>query len=121
MKKSLFLLFTALLPLVASAYDLEIDGIYYNITSNTDVEVTSGGSYSGSITIPSTVTNNGVAYSVTSIGNKAFYGCSSLTAITIPASVKSIGWYTFADCSRLTSITIPANSQLTTIVPDAFR
>ena len=45
--------------------------------------------------------------SVTSIGNTAFYECSSLTSITIPDGVKSIGKNTFYNCSKLTSITIP--------------
>ena len=106
-----------LMPLVASAHDFEFNGIYYNITSEADktVEVTFRGDdydsytneYSGSITIPATVTHNGVEYSVTSIGSSAFDGCSSLTAITIPESVTSIGTYAFGDCSSLTSITIP--------------
>jgi hypothetical protein len=44
---------------------------------------------------------------VTSIGHVAFYGCSSLTSITIPQGVTSIGNYAFEGCSSLTSITIP--------------
>ena len=56
--------------------------------------------------------------SVTSIGDRAFYKCSSLESITIPDSVTSIERYAFAGCSSLTSITIPAG--VTTIGYKAF-
>ena len=45
--------------------------------------------------------------SVTSIGESAFFGCSSIKTITIPNSVTSIGGWAFSRCSSLTSITIP--------------
>ena len=57
---------------------------------------------------------------MTSIGTSAFYGCSSLTSITIPENVTSIEASTFYGCSNLTSITIPENSQLTSIGTSAF-
>jgi hypothetical protein len=44
---------------------------------------------------------------VTSIGDKAFFGCESLTNVDIPSSVTSIGHYTFLGCTNLPSITIP--------------
>ncbi len=56
--------------------------------------------------------------SVTTIGDYAFYGCSSLTSISIPNSVTSIGDYAFSGCSSLTSITIP--NSVTSIGGSAF-
>ena len=53
--------------------------------------------------IKSVVIDNGV----TSIGERAFYDCSSLTSVTIGNSVTSIGDYAFCGCSSLASVTIP--------------
>ena len=58
--------------------------------------------------------------SVTSIGYRAFSGCSGMTSITIPASVTSIGNYAFFSCSNLTTVEFGANSQLTSIGSSAF-
>ena len=44
---------------------------------------------------------------MTSIGNYAFSGCTSLTDITIPDIVTSIGAYAFESCKLLSSIIIP--------------
>ncbi|MDE5567046.1 MAG: leucine-rich repeat protein, partial [Muribaculaceae bacterium] len=57
--------------------------------------------------------------SVTSIGSSAFDKCSGLTSVTIPNSVTSIGSYTFDGCSGLTSVTIP--NSVTSIGNGAFR
>jgi hypothetical protein len=108
-------IFTLLLTLVATtalwAVDFSAGGIYYNILEDktNEVEVTSGGwfsEYSGSVTIPSTVTYNGTIYSVTSIGWGAFAECESLTSVTIPNSVTRIRDLAFYGCYKLTSVTI---------------
>ena len=100
-----------------SAHDFEVDGIYYNITSEVDktVEVTYSGDsydavldkYSGAVTIPETVTYNDNIYSVISIGSFAFAGCSGLTSVEIPNSVTRFCSLAFEGCSGLTSIVIP--------------
>ena len=98
------------------AYSFQSGGICYNITSSTapcTVEVTSGGSYSGSVSIPSTVAYNGITYSVTSIGHAAFYGCSGLTSVTIPNSVTRIVQSAFYGCSGLTALYFNADSCVT--------
>lgn len=55
---------------------------------------------------------------VKSIGEKAFFCCTGLTTITIPNSVESIGDCAFAGCSSLTSVSIP--NSVTSIGEDAF-
>ena len=118
MKKSLLcFLILLMMPLASMAYDFEVGGIYYKFTDNSSVAVTYEveptwdsdypAPYSGTITIPSTVNYNDKSYTVTSIGDSAFWFCSGLTSIDIPEGVTSIGDFTFGDCSGLTSITIP--------------
>lgn len=103
---------TVLLTLVlfaspALAYDFETGGIYYTIEGN-KATVTSGEQlYSGNVTIPQTVTHNGIDYAVIAIGSKAFNECSQLTSISIPNSITSIGSGAFWDCTSLKNITIP--------------
>ena len=121
-----------LLPLVASAHDIEVqnaDGvtIYYNYINNgTELEVTFRGSnydsysneYQGNVAIPEEVTYMNRTRKVTSIGDMAFDNCSGLTSVTIPNSVTSIGDGAFHGCSGLTSVTIP--NSVTSIGSSAF-
>ena len=107
--------------LSAAAYDFESAGIYYNITGNNTVEVTysdrDNNTYSGSISVPETVTNNGTEYSVTKIGEYAFQG-SAVTSVSMPESITSIGTSAFYGCQNLESVTLPES--LTTLGSSAF-
>ncbi len=122
MKKQLFFLLVLLTLAGVShaSYDFSAvcstgQTLYYSI-SGTNVSVTypeSSSSYdgytkpTGDLVIPSYVVDyNGTTYSVTSIGEGAFYYCSGLTSVTIPNSVTSIGYWAFKNCSGLTSVTI---------------
>lgn len=56
--------------------------------------------------IPSSVTYDGKAYSVTEIGYSAFHNHSSLTTVSLPNSIIKIGGYAFSRCESLTSINL---------------
>ncbi len=131
MKKRLFILSVLTLFLHATswgAYSFAVandDGvtIYYNILGSRATVTNSGGvlfngSYSGVVVIPETVTYNGSTYRVTSIGDRAFYGCTGLTEVTIGNRVTTIGEYAFFKCAGLTEVTI--GNSVTTIGNSAF-
>ncbi len=111
MKKLLSMFLTiaiviCMVPLGAFTFKVsaETDGYYTYYEFNNKATITYvDRSISGDITIPSTLGG----YSVTSIGDSAFYSCDSLISITIPDSVTSIGDSAFDNCDSLISITIP--------------
>ena len=136
---------------IASAHDFEVDGIFYNIIDESvkTVEVTFKGSkydsydseYSGEIVVPESVEYHGYTYTVTAIGDNAFYNCGNLTSvklpntildignsafgktsiadIVIPASVESLGDYALARFEGLSKLEIPSN--VTRIGVGAFQ
>ncbi|MBQ7691163.1 MAG: leucine-rich repeat protein [Muribaculaceae bacterium] len=114
--KFLLLVAIAAAALPAVAYDFMLDGIAYNINSDGEsVTVTyerepdssnnwiSYANASGSLTIPGSVTYNGKTYTVTSIGENAFRGCSGFTgSLTILYSATAIGDDAFYGCTGFT-------------------
>ena len=105
------------------AYDVEINGIYYNLkpakVGTASVTYNSKNNYSGSIVIPETIEYDGNIYTITEIGNMAFMGCRDLISVDLPNTITSIGTDGFENCTNLQSINIPTN--LTTIKNDAFQ
>jgi hypothetical protein len=86
-----------------------ISPLTYTVTNSTtfEVAVTGCSQTTGVINIPSSVTDNNIEYSVTSIGDNAFLNKSGLTSITFPNTLKVVGSQSFFSCSGLTSISIP--------------
>ena len=112
----------------AFAHDFEVDGIYYKITSSTNMTVSvtykgdyfdSYNEYQGEVTIPSKVWYGNKSYDVTRVRTYAFKGCTDLTKVTIQGSVTYIESEAFMDCTSLVSVNL--NSELTTIGQDAFN
>lgn len=100
-------------PTTASA---AISGDYeYEFLDDDTVEITKYTGSAAELEIPSELDGK----AVTSIGDWAFYGCESLTSITIPDSVTSIGSSAFRNCKSLKSVTIP--DSVTSIGYGAFE
>lgn len=110
------------LPLMVSADNKEIDGIWYNLIPKgkvAEVIPSQSSSYSGEIVIPEKVIYKGVECNVTSIKYQSFKYCHNITSVTIPNSVTSIESEAFYNCSRLTSISI--GNSVKSIGNDAFH
>ena len=117
-----------LLPVIANAHDVQIDGIYYVLDdkhatatvsnyTNSIVHI-AGTEYVGDIVIPETITTEtGKTYTVTAVGNYAFASCSEVTSITLPNTILSFGECAFINCP-LTTLSIP--NSLVTIGEECF-
>ena len=90
-----------------------------------DGSAKSTGSYD--IKIPEKIHERSGDYTVTAIGDKAFYDCRDLKSVTIPQSVTSIGDYAFFQCISLKTLSFGEKSfgenietNIKTIGKDAF-
>ena len=110
----LLVCFVGTLPLWAEDYPK--DGIIYDINTSTNTATVKG--LEDKSATSAKIRNRVAGCEVTSIGNGAFFNCSSLTSINIPSSVTSIGESAFSYCYSLTTINIP--SSVTSIKRSAF-
>ncbi len=117
-----------------------VEGIRYRILGDSTVSVISDtdlvdefappanligrgdSTYSGEITIPETVTNNGITYTVTIIETQAFKEANNkknrITKVTLPKTIKEI--HGFEGCTELTEVTFSDKSSLETIASRTF-
>lgn len=89
---------------VEITYDIEAKEKYAIVLPSTATP------YKGVIDIPESVTYEGANYPVKVIADKAFYGCKSLTAITIPKTITRIGGHAFKGCAGLTTVNYNATN-----------
>lgn len=117
MKKLVTTLFLSSLAIMASAYDAEVNGLYYNLNQEskqasvtykaTDEDGYLNGDYTGDVIIPSEIVYNGNSFQVTAIGDSAFCNCEYLRSLVIPSSIVYIGADAFNNCWSLTSLDLP--------------
>ena len=112
MKRILALMFLAFFAGQALAQTtFEVNGLKYTVTDDKNSLVSvakSSRELTGAIEIPKQVKNGGWrTYTVTSIPDNAFIGCTRVTSVIVPNSVTSIGEGAFSGCSGLTSISLP--------------
>lgn len=119
-----FFLFVLLMPSLSSyAFDVFLDGIYYNLSEKGAVIVKGDKNYSGNVIIPDSINYGGNRYQVIGVGESAFANCTELTGIEFykgnqsglsrvinsgKSSYFSIDDNAFNGCTSLTSIDIPA-------------
>lgn len=100
----------------AAATMFDIGSMHYNVLDDGTVSVSQAkdewGSrlnpdpFVGELSIPSSVTNDGATYTVSTIGYEGFANCSQLTSVSIPSSIKKIDAGAFAGCVGLTAVRI---------------
>lgn len=111
-----------LIGITATAYDFSAGGVYYNVTSASDLTcgVTSGEKpYECDIIIPDKVTYDNKTYTVTSIVRKAFAGCISLWTVKLPEGMVTIADSAFQGCTSLEGLVVPKS--VTSIENCAFE
>ena len=117
MKKSFILFCLITFSNVVSAYDVLVNGVYYNlypsskkavVTNEKDNIFNGSDIYTGAITIPESIFYNGKIFKITEIGKYAFFG-SKISSISLPNSIESIGDRAFYGCEELNNIDIPVS------------
>ncbi|MEE0266616.1 MAG: leucine-rich repeat protein [Bacteroidales bacterium] len=93
--------------LVLAQNTFVVGDITYKPTTGNEVKVRDCNSSATSIVIPETVTNNGITYNVTCVGEDAFSWCTSLVSIELPSTITTIESFAFYYCTALNSLVIP--------------
>ncbi|WP_298515718.1 leucine-rich repeat domain-containing protein [uncultured Kordia sp.] len=118
MKKIIITILLLCVATTCFAQTFTVDGFNYNVisTNPNEVEVTGGTDGSSPLTFRSTVNDNGITYTVTTIGSSAYRNGAS--NVVLPNTITTIKFRAFRDNGGLTSITLPAS--VTSVGGEAF-
>ena len=102
-----------------SAYDVEVDGISYNLVGSSSAYVTHCGTYNtfepngyaGEVVVPEQIVCRGNTYNVIAVGPSAFADCEGLTSVQLSSSVRGISACAFLGCTKLQQVTHPNTVQ----------
>lgn len=115
MKRFLPLCFVALISNAMLAYDVDVDGIFYNLFPETKTAEVAPKSddqpqerlYKGSMTIPDTMYCNETAYRVVGVGPSAFINCNDLLHVELPNGLQYVADKAFMNCTKLQHMILP--------------
>lgn len=129
MKKSIFVFLLMLLPMLAHADMVEIDGVSYFIVGSEAYVQKKKGGYSGDIVVPATINYQGKSYPVTEvlsyafsgdnlksvvlpegitkIADDVFFAAHDLETVQMPSTITSWGEAVFAGCTKLKTFFLP--------------
>lgn len=132
MKKHLLFIFTALLPLLASAQQVTVNGVIYGNSSvysglqeGEAAVINYTNDLPAAMVIEDEVEIGGVAHRVVAITDRLFSNNSThignITSVKLPADLKSIGSYAFENCSNLEAVTGVPSSNLESMGSRVFN
>lgn len=116
--KTALLLLGTLPALSVAAYDVEVDGVFYNlnykestatVTCKYIYNSSNAEAYVGDVVIPESIVVNDKIFDVASVDVRAFFSCINMRSILLPNSIKSISNNAFYGCTALKSIKLPKN------------
>ena len=109
----IYILFSACIGM-SHAYDVEVDGVYFNVVGTLFAYVTHSGlnatntdCYVGEVVVPTQISYAGHTYDVLSVGENAFAGCDKLTSVQLPSTVRAVSGCAFLGCTNLRQVSLP--------------
>ena len=117
MKTKLLSAFVLLfMSIAANAYDVEVDGVYYNLNLTDQTAIVTSPStensrafYKGEVVVPANFSYNGQSFTVVGVNDFSFSNSESLTSVSLPNTIMELPTDLFFNCQLLTHVDLPNN------------